>query len=590
MDCPPVIFLIFNRPEHTRRVFEKIREVQPRHLFVVADGPRPGHAADEDRCAAVRAVIDDVDWPCDVHREFAETNLGCGRRVSSGITAAFEQFESAIILEDDCVPDSSFFEYCSTLLERYRDNPRVMCISGDNFQDGVIRGDGDYYFSKYAHCWGWATWKRAWQSYDINIPDWPRWRDSDVFEEICPQAEERRYWSSIFDRCYRDDIDTWDYQWILCCWMHQGLTALPNTNLVENIGIGPEATHTKVTEAPSRSTGKLTSLSPPSEITVDTEADLYTYRRHIRCYQEESVSRSARLIRGLRTSLSPVIRTLDKLPLTRELLFALRLCLKPDFRYRRRETRRLKHFPRYQTTETCLPGVSTLIADSASFLFAYDAIIEQQIYEFDSRSDSPMIIDGGANIGLALFYFKTRFPKSRIIAFEPDPNLFQILTRNVETWGFTDVQLNNCALWTKNDVLKFECEGGHSGSLVEGNRDSQHLETQIEVPTRALSDYLREPVDFLKLDIEGAETQVLRSCEPLLGNVRKLFVEYHSYPNVPQTIAELLTILDRAGFRVSIHAEVAPSKPFTAAPRSTGMDLGLDIFAWRERGFIHNNR
>lgn len=242
---PPVVFLVFNRPDVTERVFERIREAKPEQLFVVADGARIDRPGESEKVAATRAITERVDWPCEVHRNYSEINLGCGRRVSSGITWAFEQVEEAIILEDDCLPHPSFFHYCAELLQRYRDDERVMTISGDNFQRGIRRGDASYYFSKYMHCWGWATWRRAWQHFAPGIDFWPDVRESGCLSAVCFDDKEREYWTGIFERVYTGEIDTWDYPWLLCIWMQSGLNALPNVNLVTNIGFGADATHTR---------------------------------------------------------------------------------------------------------------------------------------------------------------------------------------------------------------------------------------------------------------------------------------------------------------------------------------------------------
>lgn len=567
MDCPPVIFLIFNRPDLTRQVFEKIRDAQPRQLFVVADGPRSGHATDADRCAASRAVIDEVDWPCEVHREFSATNLGCKRRVASGITAAFEKYDRAIILEDDCVPDSSFFEYCTTLLNRYQDEPRVMCISGDNFQEGVTRGDGDYYFSKYPHCWGWATWKRAWDLFDVNIPDWPSWRDSEAFSKICPDGEERQYWSGIFDRCYRDDIDTWDYQWTLCCWMNQGLTAIPNANLVENIGIGPEATHTLSTEIETPVASQLNEFRAASKLELDREADLVTLQSRF-----VPPASPTPLIKA---AIHKLIRLADRTAVLRQFMYFLRLALKPSFRHQRFEERRLNNMPRYTSSETDLPGVNVRFPDAASFCSAYEAIFRQEIYRFDARSRTPLIIDGGANIGLAILYFKQQYPDARIIAFEADPEIFQILQRNVQEWGFENVELHNVALWSEHSRICFESEGADAGRVTADSREA------VQVRAVPLEEYLQEPVELLKLDVEGAEQEILQSCRDRLHGVRKLFVEYHSFANQPQELALLMQILESSGFRIIAETENAPPQPFVAQPQVSGIEWALNLFCWR---------
>lgn len=241
----PVAFIIFNRPDTTERVFAAIAKARPSKLLVVADGPRKNRAGEVEKCAATRAIIDHVDWDCEVLTNFSDRNLGCKMRVSSGIDWVFEQVEEAIILEDDCVPDPTFFRYCQELLERYRKDWRIGLISGDNFQFGLRRNDDSYYFSKYVHIWGWATWRDRWTaSYDVNMAKWPYIRDRGWLVDIVGNEREAVFWHKIFERVYRGEIDTWDYQWVFANWLEGRSTILPNINLITNIGFDTNATHT----------------------------------------------------------------------------------------------------------------------------------------------------------------------------------------------------------------------------------------------------------------------------------------------------------------------------------------------------------
>jgi cephalosporin hydroxylase/Flp pilus assembly protein TadD len=241
----PIAFFIFNRPDTTARVFEAIRQAKPSKLLVVADGPRLNRLGEAEKCAVTRAIIDRVDWECEVLTNYSDVNLGCRHRVSSGLTWVFEQVEEAIILEDDCLPHPSFFRFCETLLERYRDDDRVMHISGDSFHLEQNSTSDSYYVSRYNFIWGWASWRRAWQNYDLAMQKWPQLRDENWLNEIFPNNPSAiRYWSNTFQNAY-EGFDTWDFAWTFACWSHQGLSILPRQNLVSNIGFGAEATHTK---------------------------------------------------------------------------------------------------------------------------------------------------------------------------------------------------------------------------------------------------------------------------------------------------------------------------------------------------------
>ena len=271
----PVAFLIFNRPDTTQTVFEEIRRSRPPKLLVVADGPRADRPGEAEKCLAARAVIDRVDWPCEVLKNYSEVNLGCRQRVSSGLNWVFETLEEAIILEDDCLPHPTFFRYCEELLTKYRNDERIMLISGDNFQSGRKRTDYSYYFSSFAHIWGWASWRRAWKYYDVDMKLWPEIEQGDWLMDSLRNKRSAKYWANVFDRVYRGQIVTWDYQWLFACWMQSGMTVLPNANLISNLGFGSEATHTAI-NSPFANLSRVPMLFPlrhPHFVVRDTAAD-----------------------------------------------------------------------------------------------------------------------------------------------------------------------------------------------------------------------------------------------------------------------------------------------------------------------------
>ncbi|TVQ65401.1 MAG: glycosyltransferase family 2 protein [Balneolaceae bacterium] len=275
----PVVFFIFNRPELTRHTFEAIRKAQPARLYVIADGPRDMFLEDARLCEDARKITEEVDWPCEVIRITAEQNLGLKERISGGLNQVFQREERAIILEDDCLAHPHFFRFCDQLLERFEDNPDVWTIGGSNFLHGVLSVNSSYYFSRYNHCWGWATWKRAWQAYDGEISFWPEWQSSDRWRALLPDKVERSYWEDIFDRVYRKQVNSWAYPWTASVWYHEGLTVTPAVNLVKNIGFGEDATHTR-NHNQSVETGRILNengLDHPEYSTRMEEADLYVF-------------------------------------------------------------------------------------------------------------------------------------------------------------------------------------------------------------------------------------------------------------------------------------------------------------------------
>lgn len=243
----PVIFLIFNRPDTTRRVFEEIRKVKPPVLLVAADGPR--NESEREICERTRRIVDaGVDWKCEILKNYSDVNLGCKDRVSSGITWAFENVDRAIILEDDCLPHPTFFRFCDELLEKYKDDESIMHISGDNFQskNNKFHCEDGYYFSNISHIWGWATWRRAWKHYDVNMISWPQVKENGLLLKTFEDEAEADRWEDKFDQYYAKKINSWDGQWSYACLVNRGLCVMPKVNLISNIGFGKEATHTNM--------------------------------------------------------------------------------------------------------------------------------------------------------------------------------------------------------------------------------------------------------------------------------------------------------------------------------------------------------
>ena len=246
----PVAFIIFNRPSTTAQVFERIRQAKPPKLLVIADGPRPDRIGEDENCAATRAIIDQVDWDCEVLKNYADTNLGCRQRVSSGLNWVFDTVEEAIILEDDCLPHPTFFPFAEELLNRYRNDQRIMSISGQNVQFGRKRTDYSYYFSRYNHCWTWASWRRAWQHYDLDMKLWPEVRDGNFLMDILGDPHAAKVWTNTFQVCYEKKLQSWAFQWTFASFIQNGMNILANVNLACNIGHGVGSTNTKDASSP----------------------------------------------------------------------------------------------------------------------------------------------------------------------------------------------------------------------------------------------------------------------------------------------------------------------------------------------------
>ena len=282
MISTPVALFVYNRVETAAQVLARIAEARPPRLLLVADGPRRDVIGDEARCAAVRELVRGPGWDCEVIENFSNENLGLGRRFSSGLNWVFQTVEEAIILEDDCLPDPTFFAFCEELLAHFRFDDRVMMISGDNYQFGRDRGSSSYFASNCVGTYGWATWRRAFAYYDFQMKGWPVERNSDLLRRIWPSNAIADYWARCFDGTHSGSIDTWDFQWAYAMWRNRGLQISPNVNLVKYIGCLPDAVHTVDPNAPYCDIPASPMRFPlvhPENLERNLGADIYEFHR-----------------------------------------------------------------------------------------------------------------------------------------------------------------------------------------------------------------------------------------------------------------------------------------------------------------------
>lgn len=280
MNCP-ILLVVFNRPAKVSALIAGLSAIKPRHIYIAADGPRPCHRDDPERCAAVRELVSKLPWDCELKTNFQPTNLGCKRGVSTAIDWFFSHVEAGIILEDDCIPSPVFFDYCAELLQRHAQSEQVMHISGTTFigpRDQAERSRS-YHFSRIALVWGWATWRRAWQRYDIEMRDIDGLRAMLDEENAFSARRYRAYWTSLFRHTEAAAVDTWDAQWQYSILKARGLCITPVQNLIENIGFDQDATHTTAAVPHARGVGAVAlPLVHPDAVLVDTAADARTMR------------------------------------------------------------------------------------------------------------------------------------------------------------------------------------------------------------------------------------------------------------------------------------------------------------------------
>ena len=297
----PILFLIFNRYDIAQNIFNQIRKIKPKFLFVAADGPRFGNVDDKANCTKTREIINHIDWPCEVKTLFRDINLGCGTAISSAINWFFDQVQEGIILEDDCLPDLSFFPFCEELLAKYRDDENIHLISGSNLQNGIKRGNASYYFSYYPMIWGWATWKRSWLNYKFDLPEFEETFKSGQLNHIFQSNNEKLYWRNKIHQLESQKVKhTWDYQLLYAIWKNKGICISPNENLVVNLGFRNASTHLFLRDSIREPSVKYSIQFPlihPQKV-VERKADHYIFKhvfshsfsRFIRLTKENGIS------------------------------------------------------------------------------------------------------------------------------------------------------------------------------------------------------------------------------------------------------------------------------------------------------------
>jgi len=282
----PVLLLTWKREKEIKLILNILRKINAINIYVNSDGFEFNFSKSDEKNKIIQtrnSILKKIDWECKVHLKFNNKNLGCKKSVISAINWFFENEESGIILEEDCIPNESFFYFCAALLDKYKNNEKISCITGVNFQNGRKVSNSSYYFSKYNHCWGWATWKESWNLFDADMSFWPSMKKQKIWDiDPLMSNEERKYWMDIFESSYQNHYDSWAYPWLASLWYKNKLTITPENNLVSNVGFDGLATHTKnrFSISANKKTFELEKIIYNSSIKRNLEADLYTFKNH----------------------------------------------------------------------------------------------------------------------------------------------------------------------------------------------------------------------------------------------------------------------------------------------------------------------
>lgn len=537
MNLAPIILFVYNRPSYTKLAVEALQRntlAKDSELFIFSDAAKDKN---DIFVSEVREYIKTISGFNKISIIERENNFGLAANIIDGVTSIVNSYGKVIVLEDDIITSPYFLNYMNDALNVYENIEKVMHISAWSFP-AFTEQNGETFLWGLMNCWGWGTWSRAWKYFDKNPKKLiETFSDEDIFRFNLDGCISDR-WRQVVDN-YFGRLNTWAIFWDATIAKLNGLCLNPKYPLVKNIGYGIEATHTK---------SKVDFLN--TDIDCSSE---FTFPKDI--VEDKEIRK---IIAEYWLAMYPKSKTMS-LDYYGYLL--------------------AKTTPRFTKLELKLFDKKVIAPDSASLLFLVKELFEFEIYRFKSDTKEPLIIDCGANIGFSSIYFKRLYPDAKIIAFEPDPYIFSYLEHNIASFGFERVELINKALWSSETELEFYSEGADGGRIKELG-DNEQI---IKIKTERLSKYLMQKVSFLKLDIEGAEYEVLHECRELLGNVQNIFVEYHSFADKKQELSGILKILENAGFRYYIeHIGVKSHHPFIGISNYVGFDNQLNIFGYRE--------
>lgn len=574
----PIVLFVYNRPWHTRQTLEALAKNElaaESILYIYADGPKE-NASKEDlnKIDETRKLIKTRLWCKEVVIVEKKKNDGLAKSIVNGVTEIVSQFEKVIVLEDDIVSSVGFLKYMNDALDLYLKEEQVFHISAYMFP---VKGRlPATFFYNTASCWGWGTWKRAWVNYNSDAEKLLNEIDYKLLKSKFNIEDSYDFYDQL--KANTDGrLNTWAVKWYASFFLKNGLALHCYPSLINNIG------HDGMGENCERTSDfnwrELAKSINVSNIPLTESLDARTAMRKFYSFANSATKNTLnsffrkKIKEGLRPFIPGKLKHHYKLRRDQDYNVNFKI---------QKQLEEIAKIPRYINGKFNFWGNSLSFIDSASFIFTYDELFNKEIYKFKAPNSMPFVIDCGANIGLSIIYFKKLYPEAEIVAFEPDNKVFETLQYNIGAFNFSNVTLVNKACWNEETTLKFYSEGADGGrNAIES--DSENL---IEVKTTRLKHFLNRKIDFLKIDIEGAEFVVLNDCKDLLYNVENIFVEYHSFLKQEQYIPEILIILKNAGFRIHITTPGATSSSPFMGIRSYGeMDNQVNIYASKSNFF-----
>lgn len=547
----PIILYTYNRPKHTLKTLEALsqnEQADESTLYIFCDGAKQDSTKETlKKIEEVKKIVSSKTWCKEVHIIERKQNYGLADNIVDGVSTIIKKYGKVIVLEDDIVTSSGFLKYMNDALNTYEKEERVMHISG--FFPKTNQKLPETFFYNVTTCWGWATWQRAWKYYENDASVLLRRLSQKGYNEYdFNGAQKNLLYQQLVSNAV-GTLKTWAVKWHTCVYLQNGYCLHPYKSLTNNIGHDQSGENSGVDNPYQH-----VELKEHIEVhIVPIEKNLNSYKAIEKIYQQ------------------PFLKKIipDKV---KEKVKILLNSKKRNIYF---EKRNLYKTPRFQKGCANFLKSPFYFVDAATFLHGYEEIFEQEIYKFNASTDEPNIIDCGSNIGLSVIYFKLLYPKAKIAAFEPDKNIAQTLKENIKSFELENIEVNEKAIWINNEGIEFQQEGGFSGRIPKPG-DVLNI---IKVPTKRLKDLLSSKVDFLKMDIEGAEYSVIMDCVDNLKNVENFFIEYHSHVKEEQNLHKILEILHTQGFRYHIHEAYTRKHPFVSSESMVGMDLQLNIFA-----------
>ena len=550
-ELAPIVLFVYNRPYHTLRTLEALSQnklSERSKLYIYSDGPRKSAEKEEVLSInKVRELVKKHKWCGQVQVIERRQNLGLANNIIEGVTEIVNKYGKVVVLEDDIVTSPSFLTYINAALDMYQGLEEVMHISAYWFPTSSFRKLPDFFFIPAATCWGWGTWNSSWNKFESN----PSVLKKKLFDMRILNDFDLDG-NSNFMRQLDDNIDgikdTWAVKWYASIVLNNGLSLHPNKSYTNNIGNDASGTNSGNTNVFNWK--NLNESELKYKVNVKNEPKAIKAYKHF--FKENFQKRTLR-----------------------NEIFTFFLKIVSNIRATDEEKwlKKITELPRFIKTQIELPnGKNFEIVDSASFNFMYKEIFQNGIYDFETNTSRPYILDCGANVGLSILYFKQIYPQSEILAFEPDQYIFKTLQKNVG--NLKGVQLIPKGLWSSDGRLSFFSNKSDGGLISKSGN--------YEIDVTKLSSYLNRQVDFLKIDIEGAELEVIQECESDLVKVKKMFLEYHSFMESSQNLGKLISIMENAGFRYYISTPgFVNNLPFKEVKNYKGMDMQLNIFCLR---------